>query len=105
MDVEFELSSCHSSDVSLITAHEYLPRQDSGDSSQDVERKKDAESWSSSAKNPHNWSQRRKWMITLTACYMSSLAQIAPSAYSVGIDSMVIDLKSRKELVISGISL
>ena len=61
--------------------------------------------WAGSGKNPLNWSRPRKWMITLTACYMSSLISIAASSYSLGVDEMVVDLQAPRLLVVSGISL
>lgn len=65
----------------------------------------DCKAWEESSTNPLNWSRPRKWRITLTACYMSSLISIAASAYSLGVDQMVVDLEAPRLLVISGISL
>jgi hypothetical protein len=65
---------------------------------------KQLQDWSVSLANPLNWNRPRKWMITLTSCYMSSLISIAASAYSIGTDQMITDLHSSRLLVISGIS-
>ncbi|PWN87229.1 MFS general substrate transporter [Acaromyces ingoldii] len=54
--------------------------------------------------NPQDWSQARKWAITLTSSYMSSLSSVAVAAYSLGIDAMVIDLHTSRLLVVSGLS-
>jgi hypothetical protein len=62
------------------------------------------EDWARSKLNPLNWPRGKKWAITLTSCYMSSLISIAASAYSVGEDEMVVDLHTSKLLVVSGIS-
>jgi hypothetical protein len=66
--------------------------------------KEDEEAWTESPTNPRNWSLRRKWTITLTACYMSSLINIAASSYSLGEDSMAAEFHVSKLLVVSGIS-
>jgi hypothetical protein len=104
MNDSMELVSHQSSDVNLLPAQKRIPGRNSS-LYQDVEKSHEKDTWSSSPKNPLNWSKRRKWIITLTACYMSSLAQIAPSAYSVGIDGMMIDLNTSRELLDLGISL
>jgi hypothetical protein len=65
----------------------------------------DCDAWNESSTNPLNWSRPRKWRITLTACYMSSLISIAASAYSLGVDQMTVDLHAPRLLVIAGISL
>lgn len=60
--------------------------------------------WAVSLANPINWSQSRKWKITVASCYMASLISIAASAYSSGVDQMIVDLHSSRLLVTAGIS-
>ncbi|PWN86660.1 MFS general substrate transporter [Acaromyces ingoldii] len=54
--------------------------------------------------NPQDWAKGRKWAITMTACYMSSLISIAASSYSLGVDAMAVDLNTSHLLAVSGIS-
>lgn len=61
--------------------------------------------WETNPKNPRQWSRRRKWAATLTACYMSCLVSIAASAYSQAVEQISSDLHTSTLLAVSGISL
>lgn len=48
--------------------------------------------------NPYNWSIGRKAFITFLLCMMTLFIGLATTAYSSGIDSMVVDLGTSTEL-------
>lgn len=93
-----------------IHSTEITEREDS--SNEELQEKRDSreheinlEEWSRSDSNPINWSRRRRWVITMTACYMSCMISLAGSAYSVGEDKMVEEFGTSKVVVNLGISL
>lgn len=70
----------------------------------DEEANKSSKAMEQEEDDPQRWSKPRKWAITLTSCYMSCLASIAASAYSLGVDAMMDDLHTSRLLAVAGIS-
>jgi len=56
-------------------------------------------------RDPANFSYRRKWMITLDACLFTALVGAAASSFSMGYDSMIVDLNCSQFEATVGLSL
>ncbi|CAL1715271.1 unnamed protein product [Somion occarium] len=56
-------------------------------------------------RNPINFTSRRKWIITLTACFFTALSAAAASTYNMGWPSMIRDLNCTEFQATIGLSL
>ncbi|KAJ7773794.1 MFS general substrate transporter [Mycena metata] len=55
--------------------------------------------------NPASWTPQRKWMVTVVACYFTTLTGATASAYAMGFPSMMRELGCSQEQAALGISM
>lgn len=58
--------------------------------------------WFLSPQNPRNWPKAKKWRISMVGILFCALVSLSVSGYAIAQESVIVELKAKKELVILG---